>query len=86
MTGNQYREPPSAAIKFPVASDLVNFTKGSREVSEVNVLPSLVQERMAERDDNGECAAGHCDNIQHGCNELSHYNNTTFKLAVLCPN
>ena len=61
VTGNQYREPPSAAIKFPIADDLVNFTKGSREVSEVNVPPSLVQERMAEMDENGEFAAGQHD-------------------------
>lgn len=54
VTGNQYREPPSAALRFPIAADLVNFTKGNREFSEVNVPPSLVQERMAEMDENGE--------------------------------
>ena len=61
MTGNQYREPPSVAIRFPIAADLVNFTMGSREISEVNVPPSLVQEMMAEMDENGEFAADHHD-------------------------
>lgn len=56
VTGNQYREPPSSAIRFPIAADLVNFTKGSRDISEVTVPPSLIQERMTEMNDNGEFA------------------------------
>ena len=54
VTGNQYSEPPSSAIKFPIAADLVNYTKNIKEVSEINIPPSLVQERMEEMDDNGE--------------------------------
>ena len=54
VTGNQYSEPPSSAIKFPIAADLVNYTKNIKEVSEINIPTSLVQERMEEMDDNGE--------------------------------
>ena len=54
MTGNQYREPPASAVRFPIAPDLVNYTKGSMDSTQISLPPSLIQERMAEMDNNGK--------------------------------
>lgn len=55
VTGNQYRDPPpSTMLRFPIGADLVNYTKRNRDFSEINIPPSLIQERMDEMDDNGE--------------------------------
>ena len=54
VNGNQYSEPPSSAIKFPIAADLVNYTKNIKHVSEITIPPSLVQERMEEKENNGK--------------------------------
>ena len=54
MTGNQYREPPVSAVRFPIPDDLVNYTKGSMDSAQINLPPSLIQERMTEMEDNGE--------------------------------
>ena len=54
MTGNRYREPPVSAVRFPIPDDLVNYTKGSMDSAQINLPPSLIQERMTEMDDNGE--------------------------------
>ena len=52
VTGNQYREAPTSSVSFPTAADLVNYTKGSMDrTTQINVPPSLIQERMTEMDD-----------------------------------
>ena len=54
VTGNRYREPPVSAVRFPIPDDLVNYTKDSMDSAQINLPPSLIQERMTEMDDNGE--------------------------------
>jgi hypothetical protein len=51
VTGNQYRDAPTSTVSFPTAADLVNYIKGSMESTQINISPSLIQERMTEMDD-----------------------------------
>ena len=51
MTGNQYREAPTSSVRFPTAVDLVNYTKDSMDSAQINIPPSLIQERMMGMDD-----------------------------------
>ena len=51
VTGNQYREAPTSSVSFPTAADLVNYTKGSMDSTQINIPPSLIQDRMTEIDD-----------------------------------
>ena len=63
VTGKQYSEPPSSAIKFPIAADLVNYTKNIKDVSEITIPPSLVQERTEKMDNNGKITSVDLHNI-----------------------
>ena len=63
VSGNQYSEPPSSAIEFPIAADLVNYTKNIKDVSEITIPPSLVQERMEKMDNNGKITSVDLHNI-----------------------
>ena len=51
VTGNQYRDAPTSSVSFPTAADLVNYTKGSMDSTQINIPLSLIQERMTEIDD-----------------------------------
>ena len=41
-------------MRFPTAADLVNYTKSSMDNAQINIPPSLIQERMTEMDDSGK--------------------------------
>ena len=54
VVGEQYQEPPTIDIQFPLESDLVNYTrKGNLNFQSITIPSSLVQERLKEAGNDG---------------------------------
>ena len=52
VVGEQYGEPPSIDLQFPLPDDLVNYTS-SENTSTITIPSSLIEERLRETE-NGE--------------------------------
>lgn len=52
VVGEQYKEPPTTDLHFPLPTDLVNYTT-SEDILTITIPPSLVQERLEAVGDNG---------------------------------
>ena len=53
VSAEQYAEPPSADLRFPIKDDLINYTKG-KDMSEIIIPSTLVREKLEEEND-GKC-------------------------------
>jgi C4-type Zn-finger protein len=47
VLGEQYREPPSIDLQFPLPDDLVNYTS-SQNSTTITIPSSLIEERLRE--------------------------------------
>ena len=52
VAGEQYREPPTIDLQFPLPDDLVNYTS-SKNTSSITVPSSLVEQRLREAENGG---------------------------------
>ena len=53
VVGEQYNEPPSNDLHFPIPADLVNYTNNTNTLT-ITIPSSLVEERLWEMGDNGK--------------------------------
>ena len=52
VVGEQYHEPPTVDLQFPLSADLINFTS-SKNISTITIPPSLIVARLKELGDGG---------------------------------